>query len=66
VKGTKLTILLKAANLASSASEAARLIKQGGVYIDGDKITDDKIVLDIEGEFVLKVGKRKFAKVIPL
>ena len=66
VKGMKLTNLLKETNLVSSASEAGRLIKQGGVYIDGEKITDDKTVLHNDKEFVLKVGKRKFAKVIPL
>lgn len=65
-KGMKLTSLLKETNLASSSTEASRLIKQGGVYIDGEKITDEKKIVNNQKEFILKVGKRKFAKVIPL
>lgn len=63
--GLKLVALMKDSGLASSSAEAIRLIKQGGVSIDGDKITDEKHVLKIDKEFVLKVGKRKFLKVIP-
>lgn len=46
-------------------SEAKRLIKQGGVSIDGDKISDPLLSLKPaqSPEFILKVGKRKFAKV---
>ncbi len=63
-KEVKLVTLIKEANMASTSSEAIRLIKQGGVTIDGRKITDDKFVIKPEKDFVLKVGKRKFLKVL--
>jgi tyrosyl-tRNA synthetase len=59
----KLISLMKETGMASSASEAMRLIKQGGVYIDGEKITDDKFVVKPSRDFILKVGKRKFVKI---
>ncbi|MCI0450667.1 MAG: tyrosine--tRNA ligase, partial [Chlorobi bacterium] len=62
-KELKLISLMKETGLVSSASEAMRLIKQGGVYIDGEKITDDKFVVKAEKDFILKVGKRKFVKI---
>jgi len=62
-KELKLVSLMKETGMASSTSEAMRLIKQGGVYIDGEKITDDKYVIKPEKDFILKVGKRKFVKV---
>lgn len=63
-KGMKLVDIMKETKLAPSSSEAVRLIKQGGVSIDGEKITNEKEVINVS-EFVLKVGKRKFAKIIP-
>jgi tyrosyl-tRNA synthetase len=62
--GMKLVDVIKEAKLAVSSSEATRLIKQGGVSINGEKVTDEKEVVKL-GEFVLKVGKRKFAKILP-
>ena len=50
-------------NFLPSNSEARRLAKQGGVYIDGNKTEDIDQCL-AAGEYVLKVGKRKFAKLI--
>jgi len=58
-----LTQLLKAVGLTSSNSEAMRMIDQGGVRMDGEKISDKAIVLRRGGPFVLQVGKRKFARV---
>jgi tyrosyl-tRNA synthetase len=55
--------LLKAAGLASSNSEAFRLIDGGGVRVDSSVISDKKLVLRA-GEYIVQVGKRKFAKVI--
>lgn len=63
-KEVKLITILKENNMASSSSEAVRLIKQGGVTIDGEKITDEKFVVKADKDFVLKVGKRKFLKVL--
>lgn len=50
------------AGLASSKSEARRLIQQGGVSLDGDRISDHLAAVE-NAETVLKVGKRKFARV---
>lgn len=54
--------LLKEADLVSSTSEALRMIKQGGVKIDGEKVEDSKLVISASTA-VYQVGKRKFAKV---
>ena len=58
--------LMRDAELVKSAGEARRLIGQGAVSIDGDKVEDPnhELGLDEAGEWVLKVGKRRFLKVI--
>ncbi|MCI0706777.1 MAG: tyrosine--tRNA ligase [Ignavibacteriae bacterium] len=56
--------LLTTAQLAASKSEARRLIEQGGVSIDGERVSDANAGLPDKKEFVVKVGKRKFLKVI--
>ena len=61
-KGIKVANLLKDTNLVSSTSEAFRMIEQGAVKIDGEKLTDKDIAPD-EGTLVFQVGKRKFARV---
>jgi len=50
------------AGIESSTSQARRDIKQGAVRIDQEKISDEQMKLEA-GEFILQVGKRKFAKV---
>lgn len=55
--------LLKEANLVASTSEAMRMAKQGAVKIDGEKVSDPKLVLSEKGEAVYQVGKRKFARI---
>lgn len=55
--------LLKEAGLVSSTSEAMRMIKQGAVKIDGNKVEDPKLTLTSSTHAVFQVGKRKFAKV---
>ena len=55
--------LLKEAGLVSSTSEAIRMIKQGAVKMDGNKINDSKKIIPIGTRAVFQVGKRKFAKV---
>ena len=62
-EGFAIANLLKQANLVASTSEAMRMIKQGGVRIDGNKITDPKLTLNDSGTAVYQVGKRKFARV---
>lgn len=54
---------LKQAQLVSSTSEAIRMIKQGAVKIDGEKVADIKLELGSGESLILQVGKRKFAKV---
>jgi len=50
------------AKIEPSTSQARRDIKQGGVRIDQEKVTDEKMNLSL-GEYTLQVGKRKFAKI---
>ena len=54
--------LLKEASLVASTSEANRMVQQGGVKIDGEKVEDAKLVITASTA-VYQVGKRKFAKV---
>lgn len=55
--------LLKEAGLTKSTSDSMRMIKQGAVKIDGEKISDPKLVIEIGAAQVYQVGKRKFARV---
>ena len=56
--------VLKAAALVSSTSEAFRMLKQGAVKIDGERVEDRGLEIPCGSEHVFQVGKRKFAKVI--
>jgi tyrosyl-tRNA synthetase len=55
--------VLKQSGLTSSTSEALRMIGQGGVKVDGMKIEDKNLAFPARNDFVLQVGKRKFARV---
>ncbi len=55
--------LLKESGLTSGTSEAIRLINQGAVRIDGEKVSDAKFEISINTQNIYQVGKRKFAKV---
>ena len=55
--------LLKSINFVTSTSEAMRLIKAGGVKIDGEKVNDTKKIISQNVQFVIQVGKRKFGKI---
>ena len=55
-----LTNLLKTVEMTSSTSEAMRLIKQGGVKIDSEKVSNIKLEIKKGSEAVYQVGKRKF------
>ncbi|MGZ8154232.1 MAG: tyrosine--tRNA ligase [Burkholderiales bacterium] len=55
--------VLKQAGLVSSTSEAMRMIEQGGVKLNGEKVSDRALKLSSGVEAVLQVGKRKFARV---
>ena len=60
----KIIDLLALTKLADSKGIARRLIEQGGVSIDGEKVEDINYIVDFKSEIILKVGKRKFLKII--
>ncbi|PKM38393.1 MAG: tyrosine--tRNA ligase [Gammaproteobacteria bacterium HGW-Gammaproteobacteria-10] len=62
-QGYPIANLLKDAGLTGSTSESLRMIKQGAVKIDGEKVSDNKLHLAKGSEHVYQVGKRKFARV---
>ncbi|MDO9105187.1 MAG: tyrosine--tRNA ligase [Methylovulum sp.] len=55
--------LLKDAGLTASTSEAIRMVNQGAVKIDGEKLEEVKLEVSVGTEHVYQVGKRKFARV---
>jgi len=59
---TSIVELLAASGLASSKGEARRLIQQGGVRLDGEKVASIDQVVTVEKDAVLQVGKRKFLR----
>ena len=62
-KSCRLDDLLVETKTAASKGEARRLIQQGGVTIDNEKIEDPFKNISLDKEIILKVGKRKFAKI---
>ncbi len=62
-KETQILKLLKEAGLVPSTNEAARMIEQGGVRIDGERIGDRNLQLKRGQTVVIQVGKRKIARV---
>jgi len=61
-EGVGIAAALTQCGLTSSNSEAFRMLKQGGVRIDGEKISDRSLTLQTGFEGILQVGKRKFCK----
>ena len=55
--------ILKGSGMTSSTGEAIRMVKQGAVKIDGEKVTDTRMAIENNTTKVYQVGKRKFAKV---
>lgn len=55
--------VIKEAGLTTTTSEAIRMIQQGGVKLDGEKVGDKALVLNVGVSGVLQIGKRKFARV---
>ena len=62
--GLPIANLLKAAGLVASTSEALRMIKQGAVKIDGQRLEDRGLVCRPGSSAVYQVGKRRFARVL--
>lgn len=56
--------VLAQAGLVKSNSEGRRAIQQGGVKINSEKISDENLEIPCAGEYILQVGKRRFARVI--
>jgi len=55
--------IMKLSGLCSSTSEAMRLIKQGGVFIDDKKCGNPDAKLK-KGDYLFKAGKRKFLRIV--
>ena len=62
--GLPIAQVLKQAGLTASTSEALRMIEQGGVKLDGDRVDDKGMILSAGCEVVLQVGKRKYARIL--
>jgi tyrosyl-tRNA synthetase len=65
-KGVGLCALMSKAGLVTSNSEGSRLIQGGGVSLNGEKVSDPKLKLDLSAgkEYLIKAGKKKFVKVV--
>lgn len=59
-----LAALLKQSNLVASMSEGVRMIAQGGVKVNGEKLSDKNYLFNKGDNFIIQVGKRKFAKLL--
>jgi len=62
-QGMSISSLLKQAGLVASTSEARRIIKQGGVRIDDERVSDEDRVLNAGQSHVVSVGKRRISRV---
>lgn len=58
-----LTLLTQVCGFASSNSQARRLIEQGAVSLDGEKCTDPQAEIPLQGEMILKAGKRNWGRI---
>ncbi len=61
--GIQIAAIIKLAGLCESASEANRMIQQGAVRIDGEKILDKNLLISEKKTIIIQVGKRRFAKI---
>ena len=55
---------MTASGTVSSNGEARRLIQQGGVKLNGEKLSDADLEVEARGELILQAGKRRFARII--
>jgi tyrosyl-tRNA synthetase len=62
--GLQAAALLRAAGLTQSNGEGIRLIKQGAVRIDGERVRDSTVLIEPVSEHLIQVGKRRIARVI--
>ncbi|MGB2805563.1 MAG: S4 domain-containing protein, partial [Candidatus Zixiibacteriota bacterium] len=52
------------AGCAKSTSEVKRLIKQGGLYIDNERVADEDLKISLAGEKLVRLGKRRFFRIV--
>jgi tyrosyl-tRNA synthetase len=62
---TSLVDVIVAAGLLPSKSEARRKVSEGAVYLDGARVADQNLVLESDKPVVLKIGKRRFCRIVP-
>ncbi len=62
---TSVLNILTNAGLAPTRSEVRRLVQQGGVKLDGERVDDSALVVAPTGEHILQVGRRKFVRLLP-
>jgi tyrosyl-tRNA synthetase len=62
--GAPIAQLLRTAGLVPSTSEAIRMVKQGAVRIDGERVSDPRLLCAFDESHVYQVGKRRFARVV--
>ena len=60
----QLSLLLKQAGLTVSTSESIRMVKQGAVKINSEKVSDPALLLSLGNTYIIQVGKRRIAKVL--
>lgn len=60
---TSIQQLLKQSGMTSSTSEAMRLVKQGAVKVDGERVEDGAICLALDTTYIIQVGKQRLAKI---
>jgi tyrosyl-tRNA synthetase len=63
-EGMLIANVIKSAGLTDSTSDAMRMLQQGAVKIDGERVNEKNLLLKAGATIVLQVGKRRFAKVI--
>ena len=63
--GSGILFVLTAAGVAKSNREARRLIEQGGIRLDGDRVADPEMTVEITQPIVLQAGRRRFVRLLP-
>jgi tyrosyl-tRNA synthetase len=66
LEAVSLTDILTNTGLAPSKSEVRRLVQQGGVRLDGNKVDDFNLVIEPTSEHTLQIGRRKFLRLRPM
>jgi tyrosyl-tRNA synthetase len=63
--GAGLLAVLRASGVATSNREARRLVEQGGIRLDGERVTDPEAPVNISAPIVLQAGRRRFVRLLP-